>query len=176
MPNIRFEAAMYKTGDWNIIRLPKEESAKLPSRGLALAEGTINGCQFKTVLEPDGKGSHWFNVADALLKAAGLVVGKPAVIELGPSKAWPEPGIPEDIRQAINNNPQAQNLWTEITPMARWDWLRWIRSTKNPETRAHRIDIACDKLNNGERRPCCFNRNICTVTEVSKNGALIGPE
>jgi hypothetical protein len=58
MSTIRFETTPLKIGDWIILRLPKSASAKLPSRGMTLVEGTINGFRSKIVLEPDGKGSH----------------------------------------------------------------------------------------------------------------------
>lgn len=77
------------------------------------------------------------------------------------------------LDQALASDPQANALWVKITPMARWDWLRWIRSTNNPETRSRRIEVALSKLRGGERRPCCFNRYQCTEPEVSKNGMLV---
>ena len=175
MPTIRFEIAPLKIGDWTILRLPENASAKLPSRGMTLVEGTINGFHSKIVLEPDGRGSHWFRVDSRLRKAAGMESGGPVTMALEPSKAWPEPEVPADLTMALGSDPKAEALWEKITPMARWDWLRWIRSTNNPETRSRRIEVALSKLKAGERRPCCFNRNLCTDPEVSKNGVLIEP-
>jgi hypothetical protein len=43
MSTIRFETTPLKIGDWTILRLPESASAKLPSRGMALVEGTISG-------------------------------------------------------------------------------------------------------------------------------------
>jgi hypothetical protein len=34
----------------------------------------------------------------------------------------------------------------DITPLARWDWIRWIGATRNPDTRAIRIEKALSKL------------------------------
>jgi hypothetical protein len=173
MPIICFETTPLIISDWTILWLPESASAQLPSRGLALAEATINGFHSKIVLEPDGKGSHWFKVDSHLRENAGIRMGTIVTMAIEPSKEWPEPEVPEDLQQALYSDPQANALWEKITPMAHWDWLRWIRSTNNPETRRHRIEVALSKLNAGERRPCCFNRNLCTEPEVSKNGALI---
>jgi hypothetical protein len=96
-------------------------------------------------------------------------------MEFGQSKAWPEPDVPADFKKALSSDKQAKALWVEITPMARWDWLRWIRSTNNPQTRSRRIEVALSKLKADKRRPCCVNRNLCTEPEVSKNGILIEP-
>ncbi len=175
MSIICFETKSVKLGDWIILRLPDSASTQLPSRGMALVEGTINGVQSKIVLEPDGRGSHWFRVDSGLREAAGIGAGDLVTIAVEPSKDWPEPEVPADLSQALASDPQANALWVQITPMARWDWLRWIRATNNQETRSRRIEVALSKLKAGERRPCCFNRNICTEPEVSKNGVLIDP-
>ncbi len=175
MATIRFETTTLQIGDWTVIRLPEKASAKLPSRGMTLVEGTINGFSSKIVLEPDGKGSHWFKVDTRLRKSANIITGRAMAIEMEPSKEWHEPEMPVDLSKALAADAQAHGLWTEITPMARWDWLRWIRSTSNPQTRQRRITIALSKLKADNRRPCCFNRNQCTEPEVSKNGILIEP-
>ena len=173
MSTIRFETTPVKIGDWSILRLPERASAKLPSRGMALVEGTINGFHSKIVLEPDGTGSHWFRVDSGLREAAGIVAGGTVTVVVEPSKEWSEPEVPADLKKALASDPQANALWVKITPMARWDWLRWIRATNNQETRSRRIEVALSKLKAGERRPCCFNRNLCTEPKVSKNGVLI---
>lgn len=175
MSTIHFETTPFKVGDWIILRLPRSASAKLPSRGMALVEGTINGFRSKIVLEPDGKGSHWFKIDPGLREAAGIDADNTVTMVVEPAKEWPEPELPADLNKALKSDPQANALWVKITPMARWDWLRWIRATNNRETRSHRIEVAMSKLRSGERRPCCFNRNQCTEPEVSKSGILIEP-
>jgi hypothetical protein len=175
MQAICFETTPFILGDWTILRLPESASTKLPSRGMVLVEGTINGVHSKIVLEPDGKGSHWFRVDSSLREAANIIAGDAVTVAFEPSKAWPEPDVPADISKALASDPQANSLWVQITSMARWDWLRWIRATNNSETRSRRIEVALSKLKAGERRPCCFNRNQCTEPEVSKRGVLIEP-
>jgi hypothetical protein len=175
MSTIRFETTPLNIGDWIILRLPKSASAKLPSRGMTLVEGTINGFRSTIVLEPDGMGSHWFRVDPGLREATGIAAGGAVTMAVEPSKEWPEPDVPVDLNKALRSDTQANALWVKITPMARWDWLRWIRSTNNQETRGRRIKVALSKLKADNRRPCCFNRNQCTEPEVSKNGILIEP-
>ncbi len=169
---IRFETTPLKIGKWIVLRLPENASAKLPSRGMALVEGTVNGFHSKIVLEPDGEGSHWFKVSPDLRKAADIDVNHKVKIAVEPSQAWPEPEVPTELSKALKSDSQAYALWMEITPMARWDWLRWIRSTNNAETRSRRIEVTLSKLKDGKRRPCCFNRNQCTEPEFSKNGVF----
>ncbi len=63
---------------------------------------------------------------------------------------------PADLRNALTNNPKALALWQEITPLARNEWICWITSAKQPETRIRRINVSQSKLENGMRRPCCW--------------------
>lgn len=172
---IHFEAKLFTIGSWTILQLPQDASAQLPSRGQVMVEGTINGFSFQTPLEPDGRGSHWFRIDDTLSKAAHIRVGDTVALEIEPSKHWPEPSVPADIQKALAGDAQVHTLWTKITPMARWEWIRWIRSTGRKETRKKRIEVALSKMRNGERRPCCWNRNLSTEPSVSKNGALLEP-
>src|SRR6266581_474713 len=59
---IRFSAkllrpkATEKIGSWTLLTLPKNASAKLPSRGMTMVEGVINSLPFRAALEPNGKG------------------------------------------------------------------------------------------------------------------------
>lgn len=175
MTTIRFTTAPYAIGSRTILRLPKSASAKLPSRGMAMARGTVNGVGFEAALEPDGKGSHWFAIDKTVREAAGAAAGEPATLVIELMKEWTEPAVPADVREALAAAPRARQLWEDLTPMARWDWIRWIRSTNNPETRARRIKVACSKLGAGGRRPCCFNRGLCTEPSVSRNGVLLDP-
>lgn len=173
MPTIRFKAKLYKIGSKLIIVLPQNASEKLPSRGMVMVKGTINGQHFESALEPDGKGSHWLKVDKTRRKTAHIALGDTVTLAIEQTNEWPEPTVPEDLSKALTSNPEAYALWKDITPMARWDWIRWIRSTKNPETRKIRIEKTFSKFKDGKRRPCCFNRTMCTDPSVSKNGILL---
>lgn len=168
----KFEATLFepdpieKIGRGILLALPKDVSAKLPTRGMTLVGGTINGIPFRAVLEPDGKGSHWFRVDGALRAAANADVGDIVTLEIASTTDWPEPTVPADLADTLAVKPSAQALWRAITPMARWDWIRWIGATRHPHTRQRRVDVAIDKLTAGKRRPCCFDRNQCTLTDA----------
>lgn len=173
MPLIRFESKPYAINSWVILRVPAAASAHLPSRGQVMVKGTVNGVQFQTALEPDGNGSHWLHVGAALQKAAKVRLGFPASLAVETTKDWPELRIPADVQKALQADSAALARWQKVTPMARWEWLRWIGSTLQAETRQRRIAVARSKLKAGMRRPCCFNRNMCCVPQVSKNGVLL---
>ena len=171
---IHFEANLITLGNRDILRLPEEASAELPSRGQVAVQGKINGYGFRTVLEPDGSSGHWMRIEPDLQEAAALDAARTAVVTLQITKDWPEPDVPADLSQAIGAAPpKVQEKWKEITPMARWEWVRWVNETRNPQTRAVRIEKTISKLNGNHRRPCCFNLAACTDPELSRSGKLI---
>lgn len=175
MSTIHFETKLFKINSWTILRLPDSASVKLPSRGMTMVKGTINGFPFKTVLEPDGRGSHWFKVENTMSKAAKADAGDTVKLVIETTKEWIEPEVPEDLKKVLSISKKAEDLWMDITPNARWDWIRWIRAVKTPETRQKHIEVALDKLHKGMRRPCCFNRNLCSEPYVSHNWTLLTP-
>jgi hypothetical protein len=162
---IRFKAKLFwpaertKTGCWTFLVLPKKASAKLPSRGMTAIEGTINGVPFQATLEPDGQKSHWLKVDRKLSEAASAEEGDIVTLEIAPAAEEPEPALPADLRKALAAVPKARALWSDITPIARRDWIYWITSVKQAETRARRIKNACSMLAAGKRRVCCFDRS-----------------
>ena len=163
--NISFKAKLLrptdppKGGSWTFLILPKDVSAKLPTRGMTTVAVIINGHPFRATLEPDGQKSHWLKVNKKMREAAGAEVGDVAVIEILSIGKEPEPRVPVDLRKALADAPEARAVWSDITPIARRDWIAWITSAKQSTTRARRIHNACEMLAAGKRRVCCFDRS-----------------
>ena len=65
--------------------------------------------------------------------------------------------LPADFRAALQSDAAAKRLWTEITPLARNEWICWVTSARKAETRRRRIEVGIDKLRGGMRRPCCWS-------------------
>jgi len=144
---------------WTFLVLPETASARLPSRGMLTVEGTLNGCPFSASLNPDGQSSHWLKVDQALRKKSAIAPGDLVNLEFAPVAKEPEPKVPVDLCKALSVVPAAQTLWNAITPVARRDWIHWIESARQDQTRTRRISNACDMLAKGKRRVCCFDRS-----------------
>jgi hypothetical protein len=130
------------------------------SRGQTTVEGTINGTAFRATLDPDGQGGHWLKVDRKLGEAAGAQVGDIVTLQIAPVAEEPEPSVPADLRKALASAAtKARQVWSDITPAARRDFIHWITSGKRAETRVKRLATACDMLSKGKRRPCCFDRS-----------------
>lgn len=64
--------------------------------------------------------------------------------------------MPTDLRKAIESDSIVKNVWADITPLARNEWICWVTSAKKDETRKRRITVGLDKMRKGMRRPCCW--------------------
>jgi hypothetical protein len=173
---IRFGGRLETIGPAVLVRLPNEASERLPSRGQVAVRGVLNGHEFATVLEPDGRKGHWLRIDADLGRAAGVAVGEVVDVALEVTRDWPEPEVPADLAAALAAAPtEVQDVWTDITPTARWEWVRWVNATANPATRQRRVEVTISKIDSGKRRPCCFDLSSCTDPAVAKNGKLREP-
>jgi uncharacterized protein YdeI (YjbR/CyaY-like superfamily) len=64
--------------------------------------------------------------------------------------------MPSDFSKAIASDSVVKNVWADITPLARNEWICWVTSAKKDETRSRRITVGLDKMRKGMRRPCCW--------------------
>jgi hypothetical protein len=161
---IRFKARLRRPAQpadapWTFLVLPAAASAKLPTRSMVTVEGTLGAALFQATLEPDGEGSHWLKVEQALGAAAGVAAGDDVALSIAPVAKEPEPQVPDDVAAMLASDQAAMATWADITAVARRDWIHWITSGKKAETRVNRIAVARDKLAKGNRRACCFDRS-----------------
>lgn len=170
---ISCEATVESVADHLIARLPPEASAELPSRGQVAVTGTWDDEPFAVVVEPDGRRGHWIKFADMEPAPERVKPGQQGSLTLTPSRDWPEPAVPEDLRSALDEASDLTEFWESITPMARWEWVRWVRATRNPATRAKRTQVGISKMRGGKRRPCCFDLAACTDPELARSGKLM---
>ena len=95
----RFKARLLRPAEpprgtpWTFLILPKNASAKLPTRGMTTVEGRINGHPFQATLQPDGQGAHWLKVDRKLRAAAGAEAGDDVSLEIAPAAEEPEPRV-----------------------------------------------------------------------------------
>lgn len=118
--------------------------------------GTLEGQAFTATLEPDGEGSHWFKVPRALHEAASAGAGTTVAVVLVPVHKQPEPKLRADLKQALAASPAATVQWKAITPAARRDFIQWIATAKQAQTRERRIRSGCDMLEAGKKAHLLF--------------------
>ncbi len=64
--------------------------------------------------------------------------------------------VPADLRQALTDDDPALVAWSDITPLARNEWICWVEDAKKDDTRERRIQRTHTELVEGKRRPCCW--------------------
>jgi uncharacterized protein YdeI (YjbR/CyaY-like superfamily) len=78
-------------------------------------------------------------------------------VNLKPAGEESEAKVPTDLRKALAAAPKAKAQWNDLTPIARRDFISWIDSAKQQETRRRRVEKTCAMLSAGKRRPCCYS-------------------
>lgn len=64
--------------------------------------------------------------------------------------------LPADLRSELITKSEAADLWEDITPLARNEYICWVENAKAVETRNRRIRRTKEELLEGRRRPCCW--------------------
>jgi uncharacterized protein YdeI (YjbR/CyaY-like superfamily) len=64
--------------------------------------------------------------------------------------------LPGDLRTAIIASPSALDAWSDITPLARNEFICWVLDARQETTRERRIRRTTEELEVGLRRPCCW--------------------
>ena len=64
--------------------------------------------------------------------------------------------LPADLSAALTASFEAQLAWQGLTPLARNEWICWIITVKQQETRVKHLNRTIAELKEGKRRPCCW--------------------
>ncbi len=64
--------------------------------------------------------------------------------------------IPSDIKKALTSNKVALEIWEDLTPLARNEWICWTTFVKRAETRKDHVKRLINEIKEGKRRPCCW--------------------
>lgn len=67
-----------------------------------------------------------------------------------------ETPVPEDLEIALSADPAIHKAWLGLTAIGRRDYIGWIGTAKQADTRRRRIERCCESLHEGKRRPCCY--------------------
>lgn len=171
---LRFEARLFRCPDKAktssatlLLDVPDVVSKKVRSSGMSTVEGTINGHPFRATLEPKTSEGYWLPINKAMRDGADADASD--TVQLAIMEPEPEPTMPDDLRVAVTASDNAKTLWKDLTPIGRTDWIRWIVSAKQPETRARRIRRTVQQLSDGKRRPCCVNIYEFMMSRIPTN-------
>ena len=83
--------------------------------------------------------------------------------------------LPPDLKKALTQDPEVLEMWEEISPLARNEWICWVESAKKTETRNKRIEWGCSSLKgeNAGRVAGLVARTVKPLEIKSKEGGFI---
>jgi hypothetical protein len=62
----------------------------------------------------------------------------------------------DDVQAALQADAKIFDLWQNLTPLGRNEFICWVDDAKQAKTRERRIQRTCEELLDGKRRPCCW--------------------
>ncbi|TAJ56219.1 YdeI/OmpD-associated family protein [Brevundimonas sp.] len=62
----------------------------------------------------------------------------------------------DDLRSAIQSDPEVLALWQGLTPLGRNEFICWVEDAKQSATRQRRIQRTIEEMQEGKKRPCCW--------------------
>ena len=63
---------------------------------------------------------------------------------------------PKDLREILILNEKILDVWNNLTPLARNEWICWVTLVEKQETREKHLERLKRDLISGKRRPCCW--------------------
>ncbi len=64
--------------------------------------------------------------------------------------------LPADLVSALTKTKKITNLWENLTPISRNEFICWVEDAKQEKTRLRRIRRTTEELLEGQKRPCCW--------------------
>jgi hypothetical protein len=112
---------------------------------------TINGYRYRNTVAVLG-GTYMIGVSSEHRGPAGVAGGEEVEVELELDTAPREVVVPEDLRTALDADPAARATFEKLSYSNRsWHVLQ-VTGTKNPETRARRVEKSIVALHAGRVR------------------------
>lgn len=149
----RYDTSLIAVGKRVFVPVPFDPDAEWGSKPRHHVRGTVNGMGIRGVVEPviDGVG---VVLGPAWRRDCGLASGDAVSVVLEPEGPQRD-DLPEDVRDALADNPAAAEFFDSLAQFYRNAYLRWIESTKRrPDVRAERLAQVIDWLSEGvKERP-----------------------
>jgi hypothetical protein len=121
------------------ITMPFVPSDKWGKKPRHFVKGTINGVAFSGSLGSRG-GIHFMPVNKDLQSEAAISPGDAVTVIIEPQGAAAASDLPEDLENALADNPSAREFLEGLSAFYRNSYLAWIAAAKKPETRASRVE------------------------------------
>lgn len=137
-------------GTWTFLSIPPEVSQTFNTKGQVKVKGEINGYPFRSTALPMGDGTHYLVVGKDIRDHIHAAQGNSVKVLLEVDTAERHIAIPQELRQALDRQPQAAVAFEKMTYSHQKEWVNWIMSAKQAETRQRRIEKAIPLISQGK--------------------------
>ena len=112
--------------------------------------GRLNGTSFHGSLGASD-GMYVLPVNKALQKKASLKVGDSVTVTIKRAKPQ-ETDMPDELAQALDQNPAARSFFESLTVVQKNSYLDWVAEAEGAETRSQRIQTTLENLAAGQKQ------------------------
>jgi hypothetical protein len=113
--------------------------------------GTIDGHPYRGLIANMGEG-HCLVVNKEIREAIGKMASDTVKVEMEVDTEPRIVDVPEDLQQALENNPPVKERFDQLSYTHRKEYVQWIEEAKKPETRVNRIQKTIEMVANGKTR------------------------
>jgi hypothetical protein len=150
MTTQRFTTQIQKSGTKTLIEIPFNPNEVWGGKQRHYVSGTVNGCAVRALLITEGE-QYLMTLGDAWMRDNPIEVG--ATVDVILSAEGPQSELlAADLAAALTADPQAKAFFDGLATYYRKNYLRWIDSAKQPETRAARIEKTVQLLKAGKKQ------------------------
>ncbi len=145
MGGYSFEARLIRpegVGTWTFLTVPLEVSSTFGSKGQVRVKGTINGYPYRSTALPMGDGTHYLVVGKEIRDSIHATQGDNVQVILELDTEVRQVEVPLELQQAFNSQPGAGQAFEKMSYSHQKEWINWIVSAKQAETRLRRAKKA----------------------------------
>ena len=132
------------------VAVPDDVVAALGSGKRPAVRITVGRHTYRTTVAPMG-GRYFVPLSAENREAAGVVAGQDVEVAIEPDLEAREISAPSDLAEALKSNPSATATFDKLSYTHRKEWVLWIESSRQPETRRTRLEKTVAALAEGKR-------------------------
>jgi hypothetical protein len=144
-----FSGTVTKSGSKAIIQLPFDPNETWGEKHRHHITGTVNEVDVRGALVSIDD-QYCLSPGPAWLRKNSIAAGDAVEVTLSPEGPQLD-DLDDDIRQALESEPQAQAFFVSLATFYRTGYLRWI-NVRNPEVRASRVVEMVSLLKAGKKQ------------------------
>ncbi|WP_210481640.1 YdeI/OmpD-associated family protein [Naasia sp. SYSU D00948] len=151
-PTARFRTEILATGgNTTAIPVPEEVLQELGGGRRIPVVVTLGAHSYQSTVTPY-RGRVLVSLSSDNRAAAGVSAGEEVEVVLTREEGPRTVDVPDDLREAVEADPEASRFFASLPPSHRKAYATWITEAKKEETRRSRIESAVGMLREGKRR------------------------